>query len=178
MKNFLEKQKKVCSSKKNLGRVPHPQGRLWPQKFLKFSNFGQNHDFGLFWPQISLWGPFFHLFGATEPQNIVSSTKKFLEALWGIFGAGRIFSATPPHPTPIFGHRNFCTKKSQFWAKMGWWRNFCGRKYGLWVRGGRKIFGPHRKYPKVFPKKFLRYWPYFGALWSRKSEKWPKKGWF
>ena len=107
MKIFLEKQKKVCSSKKIWGRVPHPQGRLWPQKFLKLSNFGQNHDFGL---KSAFFGPFLHFCGATESQNIVNSTKKILEALWGVFGACRNFFGPPPHH-PHFRPQKFLHQK-------------------------------------------------------------------
>ena len=81
----------------------------------------------------------------------------------------KIFFLDFGHLAPYFKAKN--AKNGDFRLKMAICRNFCGRKFRLWGRGGRKKFGPHQKYPKVFPKKFWGQEPYLGALWPRKSQK-------
>ena len=175
MKNFLEKQKKVCSSKKNLGASSAPTRPIMAAEISEIFKFRPKSRF---WPILASnqpLGTFFSPFRGHRAPKYSQLHKKIFGSTLGYFRCGPNFFGHPAPPHPHFRPQKFLHQKSQFWAKMGWWRNFCGRKYGLWVRGGRKFFGPHRKYPKVFPKKILRCWPYFGALWSRKSENGPKK---
>ena len=72
------------------------------------------------------------------------------------------------HPVPYFKPKN--AKNANFRLKMAIGRNFCGRKFRLWGRGGRKKFGPHQKYPKVFSKK-IPWWPHFEGSHAQKGEK-------
>jgi len=62
-----------------------------------------------------------------------------------------------------------------FWVKSWYFhifrgfRNFGRRKCGFGVRGGRKFFGPCKKHPKGFPKKFSCPLDVLNQLWGSVS---------
>ena len=150
----------------NFSATPLQKCIFWGvRKFLPKLIFGRKSDFWSFCHLCTpKWGGcdekcFFQKF-SPGPKLFGKKSQKGLEWVF----------APQMH---IWNFKSFCAKIWYF--GVFWWycRYFWGRKCGLWVRGGRKIFGSHRKYPKVFPKKFSWCWPHFGTLWASKSPKMP-----
>ena len=106
------------------------------------------------WVSKHFFGHFWLFFQKTNDLKKIFAKKNFLD-----FG----------HLAPYFKTKN--AKNGDFRLKMATSRNFCGRNCGFWGWGGRKKFGPHQKYSKVFPKKFWGRGTYLGPLWPRKSQK-------
>ena len=153
MKNFLEKQKKVCSSKKNFGASSAPTRPIMAAEISEIFKFRPKSRF---WPILASnqpLGTFFSPFRGHRAPKYSQLHKKTLEALWG-FGAGRIFSATPPHPTPIFGHRNFCTKKANFGPKWGGEEISVAENTGFGCGVAENFSARTENTLKCFPKKF------------------------
>ena len=156
MKNilFFSKNLKIFE-KRAENEYLHPNGTSevshnW--KFPKIRIFALNSRCASWVPKAVL-GHFWDFFQKSNDLKKIFAKTIFLD-----FG----------HLVPYFKAKN--AKNRDFRLKMAICRNFCGRKFRLWGRGGRKKFGPHQKYPKVFPKN-LGSGTLFGALWPRKSQK-------